>query len=219
MPHSRHDSVRFTNACSADKKNTPTMMRVALLILAGLLAAAPLRAQSLPPGVSSYAPLDAPAPSWEARLGIAAANPGGRESGLLNFNGEVVTPRVLTLNDRIATAFMPRFHIGSSLNFNGTRYAYAGATWTVDITRTVFVEGSLGAAINDGKTGAVIPENRLNLGCNSGTREAAALGFKLNDRWSLIASLEHFSTAGCSGSNGSNPRGPANFGAKLGYTF
>lgn len=193
-------------------------MRVALLILAGLLAAAPLQAQSLPPGVSSYAPAtEAPLPAWEARLGVAAANPGGRESGLLNFNGEVVTPRVLTLNDRIASAFVPRFHIGSSLNFNGTRYAYAGATWTLDITKTIFVEGSLGAAINDGKTGPVIPENRLNLGCNGGTREAAALGVKLSDRWSLIASLEHFSTAGCS--DRSNPRGPANFGARLGYTF
>jgi lipid A 3-O-deacylase len=194
------------------------MIRVALLILAGLLAAAPLRAQSLPPGVSSYAPAtEAPLPAWEARLGVAAANPGGRESGLLNFNGEVVTPRVLTLNDRIASAFVPRFHIGSSLNFNGTRYAYAGATWTVDITKDVFVEGSLGAAINDGKTGPVIPENRLNLGCNGGTREAAALGVKLSDRWSLIASLEHFSTAGCS--DKTSPRGPANFGARLGYTF
>lgn len=194
------------------------MIRVALLILAGLLAAAPLQAQSLPPGVSSYAPAtEAPLPAWEARLGVAAANPGGRESGLLNFNGEVVTPRVLTLNDRIASAFVPRFHIGSSLNFNGTRYAYAGATWTVDITKTIFVEGSLGAAINDGKAGPVIPENRLNLGCNGGTREAAALGVKLSDRWSLIASLEHFSTTGCSDKN--NPRGPANFGARLGYTF
>jgi lipid A 3-O-deacylase len=194
------------------------MIRVALLILAGLLAAAPIQAQSLPPGVSSYAPAtEAPLPAWEARLGVAAANPGGRESGLLNFNGEVVTPRVLTLNDRIASAFMPRFHIGSSLNFNGTRYAYAGATWTVDITKNVFVEGSLGAAINDGKTGPVIPENRLNLGCNGGTREAAALGVKLSDRWSLIASLEHFSTTGCSDKN--SPRGPANFGARLGYTF
>lgn len=210
----------FTNARFADKKNNLTMIRVALLILAGLVAAAPLRAQSLPPGVSSYAPAtDAPLPAWEARLGVAAANPGGREGGLLNFNGEVVTPRVLTLNDRIASAFVPRFHIGSSINFNGTRYAYAGATWTVDITKTIFVEGSLGAALNDGKTGSVIPEDRLNLGCNGGTREAAALGFKLSDRWSLIASLEHFSTAGCSSANGSNPRGPANFGARLGYTF
>lgn len=196
------------------------MLRVALLLLAGLLGASPALSQSkpLPRGVSSYAPAtEAPAPAWEARLGIAPANPGGRESGLLNINGEVLSPRVFSLNDRITAAFVPRFHIGSSLNFNGTRYAYAGATWTVDLARDVFVEASLGAAINDGKTGPVIPDNRLSVGCDTGTRGAAALGFRLSDRWSLIATLEQFGTTGCSDRD--KPRGPTNFGAKLGYTF
>ena len=196
------------------------MVRVAFLISAGMLAALPAWAQSppLPAGVSSYAPAtEAPLPAWEARLGVAAANPGGRESGLLNFNGEIVSPRAFALSDRISAALVPRFHIGSSANFNGTRYAYAGATWTVDLSKTVFVEASLGAAINDGKTGGVIPENRLNVGCNTGSREAAALGFRLSDRWSLVATLEHFSTLGCSDRD--KPRGPANFGAKLGYSF
>jgi lipid A 3-O-deacylase len=196
------------------------MVRVALLVLAGMMATAPAWAQSqpLPAGVSSYAPAtETPSLSWEARIGAAVANPGGRESGLLNFSGEVVTPRVATLNDRFSAAFVPRFHLGSSVNFNGTRYAYAGATWTVDLTKTVFVEASLAAALNDGKTGPIIPENRLNVGCNTGTREAAALGVRLSDRWSLVATLEHFSTAGCS--DGDKPRGPANVGARLGYTF
>lgn len=197
------------------------MVRVALLLLAGLLMAWPpaVQAQTLPAGVSSYAPTGEPAPSlsWEARIGSALANPGGREGGLLNFSGEIATPRPFTLSDRFANAIIPRFHLGASANFNGTRYAYAGATWTVDLTRAVFVEASLGAAINDGKTGAIIPENRLNVGCHAGTREAAALGVRLNDRWSLVATLEHFSTAGCSERN--QPRGPANVGARLGYTF
>lgn len=196
------------------------MLRVALLLIAGTLVACPAMAQSqpLPAGVSSYAPAaETPFPSWEARIGAAVANPGGRESGLLNFSGEVVTPRAATLNDRIASTFVPRFHIGSSVNFNGTRYAYAGATWTADLTKVVFVEASLGAALNDGKTGQVVPENRLNVGCNAGTREAAALGVRLSDRWSLVATLEHFSAAGCSDRD--KPRGPANIGAKLGYSF
>jgi hypothetical protein len=196
------------------------MVRVALLLLVGLSAASSAWAQSqaLPPGVLSYAPAtDATFPAWEARAGIAAANPGGRESGLFNLNGEIVTPRAIALTDRIASSFVPRFHLGSSVNFNGTRYAYAGATWTVDLSKAVFLEASLGAAVNDGKTGPVVPENRLNLGCNSGSREAAALGVRLNDRWSLVATMEHFSAAGCSDRDKS--RGPANFGAKLGYTF
>jgi lipid A 3-O-deacylase len=73
--------------------------------------------------------------------------------------------------------------------------------------------------LNDGKTGLVVPENRLALGCNTGTREAAALGFRLSDRWSLVTTLEHFSTVGCSDKPGTSSRGPANIGARLGYTF
>lgn len=201
------------------------MVRVASLLTALLVLSAPALAQGDRSGSRAlgYAPAtDAPAPAWEARFGLGAANPGGRESGLLNLGGEILTPRVATLNDRFANAFVPRFHLGSSLNVNGTQYAYAGATWTFDVSQSVFLEASLGAAVNNGKTGAVIPENRLNVGCNAGARGAAALGFRLNDRWSLIATLEHFSTTGCSDNslaNAGNPRGPSNFGARLGYTF
>ena len=51
----------------------------------------------------------------------------GRESGLLNFSGEILTPRAMSFGDRVSSAFVPRFHMGASANFNGTRYAYAGA--------------------------------------------------------------------------------------------
>jgi hypothetical protein len=200
------------------------MVRVTpLLIALGVLAGPALAQGRGSDRALGYAPAtEAPTPAWEARLGIGAANPGGRESGLLNVGGEILTPRIATLNDRFANAFMPRFHLGSSLNLNGTQYAYAGATWTIDLTQSVFVEASLGAAVNNGKTGAAIPENRLNLGCNTGARSAAALGLRLNDRWSLIATLEHFSTTGCSDAGvagAGTPRGPSNFGARLGYTF
>jgi hypothetical protein len=199
------------------------MVRVALLLVAGCLLSSPGWAQSrsLSPAVSSYAPAaEPPAPAWEARIGGGLANPGGREGGLANIAGEVLSPRLVPLSDRIAAAFIPRFNIGSSVNLNGTRYAYAGAAWTFDISKDIFVEASLAAAVHDGKTGAIIPENRLSLGCNAGTREAAALGFRLSDRWNLVTTLEHFSTAGCSAQPGTaSPRGPANIGAKLGYTF
>lgn len=201
------------------------MVRVASLFAVLSILSVPALAQTDRGGTRAlgYAPAtEAPAPAWEARFGLGAANPGGRESGLLNFGGELLTPRIATLNDRFANAFVPRFHLGSSLNVNGTQYAYAGATWTFDVSQSVFLEASLGGAVNNGKTGAVIPENRLNVGCNTGARGAAALGFRLNDRWSLIATLEHFSTTGCSDNplaNAGNPRGPSNFGARLGYTF
>ena len=198
------------------------MVRVASLLLAVCLIASAASAQtrSLSGAVSSYAPAaEPPAPAWEARIGAGLANPGGRESGLPNLSADLLSPRLISPGDRIAAAFIPRFNLGASLNLNGTRYAYAGATWTFDVTRDVFVEASLGAALNDGKTGPVFPENRLALGCNTGTREAAALGFRLSDRWSLVTTLEHFSAVGCSDKPGAANRGPANIGAKLGYTF
>lgn len=198
------------------------MVRVALPLLAVCLAvsAASAQTRSLSGSVSSYAPAtEPPAPAWEARVGAGLANPGGREGGLPNLSADLLSPRLIPLSDRLAAAFIPRFNIGASLNLNGTRYAYAGATWTFDVTRDVFVEASFGAALNDGKTGLVIPENCLAVGCNTGTREAAALGFRLSDRWSLVTTLEHFSTVGCSDKPGTGNRGPANIGARLGYTF
>ncbi|PZU83364.1 MAG: acyloxyacyl hydrolase [Chelatococcus sp.] len=198
------------------------MVRVALSLLAGLLAASPLvaRAQSLPAGVSNYAPAtQSPSSAWEARFGAGFSNPGGREDGLANLGADLLTPRVATLDDRFAAMLVPRFNLGTSLNLNGTRFAYAGATWTFDLASNVFLEASLGAAVNDGKTGAIVPDNRLSLGCNTGARAAGALGFRLSDRWSVVTTLEHFSTAGCSDRTGNTPRGPANIGARLGYTF
>ena len=205
---------------AANEKFTPLMLRSAFLFLAGGLLASPALAQSqtAPMPALSYAPAaQSAADSWEARFGPGAANPGGRESGLVNLGGELITPRAVALNDRFAAAFVPRFHLGASANFNGTRYAYAGATWTVDLTQSVFVEASLGAAVNDGKTGVFVPENRLNVGCGAGPRGAAALGFRLSDRWSLVATMEHFGTAGCS--ERGNAKGPSNIGARIGYSF
>jgi hypothetical protein len=198
------------------------MLRVASLSLAVCLTVSAASAQtgSLSGTVSSYAPAsEPPAPTWEARIGAGLSNPGGREGGLANLSADILSPRLAQPGDRIAAAFIPRFNLGASLTLNGTRYAYAGASWTFDVTRDIFLEASLGAALNDGKTGPVFPENRLALGCSTGTREAAALGFRLSDRWSLVTTLEHFSAVGCSDKPGASNRGPANIGAKLGYTF
>lgn len=198
------------------------MVRVAFLLLACCLTASSASAQtrSLSGSVSSYAPAnEPPAPAWEARVGAGFANPGGRESGLANIAADIFSPRILPPSDRIAAAFIPRFNLGSSLNLNGTRYAYAGATWSFDVSKEVFVEASLAAALNDGKTGFIVPQNRLDLGCNTGTRQAAAVGVRLSDRWSLVTTLEHFSSAGCSDRGSSSGNGPANISARLGYTF
>jgi lipid A 3-O-deacylase len=194
----------------------------ALCLMAASLAALPVSAQNSarpaapkPAVAASVAPEEAPFPSWDVRLGASLQDRTGPEKGVVNFTGEIVTPKLFSLTDRIAGAFVPRFHVGTSLNAQSTRFAYAGATWTAELTKQIFVEASLGAAINDGKTGALVPLDRVALGCNAGLRQAASAGVRLNDRWSLVATLEHLTNAGACDRN----RGMSNFGARLGYAF
>jgi lipid A 3-O-deacylase len=158
----------------------------------------------------------APFPSWDVRLGGSLQDTTSRERGVANFSGEILSPRLMALQDRVASAFVPRFHLGANTNFGrATSFAYAGLTWTLDVTKSLFVEGSLGAALNDGKTGYFVPDNRVATGCSGGLREALGVGVKLNDRWSVVTTLEHFSNGGACDRN----RPLSNFGARLGYTF
>lgn len=192
------------------------MLRVYCLMVACVVAL-PVSAQTRSPTAAPQpAATEAiPFPSWDVRLGASLQDRTGPEKGVVNFTGEILTPKLFTLTDRIAGAFVPRFHIGTSLNAENTRFAYAGATWTADLTKQVFVEASLGAAVNDGKTGALVPLDRVAMGCNGGLRQAASAGVRLNDRWSVVATLEHLANGGACDRN----RGMSNFGARLGYTF
>jgi lipid A 3-O-deacylase len=193
------------------------LLSVALVLsgapgLAAPAAAAPATTRKTP----VFAQEAAPFPSWDVRLGSSVQDTTSRERGVANFSGEILSPKLMALQDRVANAFVPRFHLGTSTNFGrATSFAYAGLTWTLDITRSVFVEGSLGAAVNDGKTGYFVPDNRIATGCSGGLREALGVGVKLNDRWSVVTTLEHFSNGGACDRN----RSLSNFGARLGYTF
>lgn len=159
---------------------------------------------------------EAPFPSWGIRLGGSAQDRTSPEKGIANFSGEIISPSIVVLQGRLANALVPRFHIGTSANFGrATSFAYTGLTWTVNVTKELFVEGSLGPALNDGKSGAIVPDDRIAVGCNTGLREALGVGVKLNDRWSVMATLEHFSNGGGCDRN----RSLSNFGARLGYTF
>ena len=111
---------------------------------------------------------------------------------------------------------LPRPSIGATVNFAGkTSQAYAGLTWTYDITRSIFVEGSFGGSVNNGKTGTFVPEGHSALGCNVSFRESGSLGYRFTENWSLMATVEHMSNAGLCSQN----RGLTNYGARIGYTF
>jgi hypothetical protein len=107
--------------------------------------------------------------------------------------------------------------VGGSLNFDGgTSFAYAGLSWTVDLTPNVFVEGSFGGAIHNGKDRPDHPLDRHQaLGCSPLFRESGSVGVRLSANWSLMATVEHLSDLGTCSDN----RGLTNIGARVGYSF
>lgn len=154
----------------------------------------------------------------EFRFGLSAQDPWGVEGngGSANLTGEILLAKPFTPSDLFTSYFIPRPHIGGSVNFNGrTSFAYAGLTWTVDITPRFFIEGSFGGAIHNGSTGRVVPVDRNALGCSPLFRESGSVGVRLSANWSVMATVEHLSNAGLCSQN----RGLTNIGARLGYTF
>jgi lipid A 3-O-deacylase len=152
----------------------------------------------------------------EVRLGGFAHDPASPESGSADLNGEVLFAKPATSDNPIVNALIPRPHVGATVNFAGkTSQAYAGATWTYDITNRVFAEASFGGSVNDGKTGNVVPPGFNKVGCNALFRESASLGYRVSEHWSVMGTVEHSSNAGLCAQN----RGLTNFGGRIGYSF
>ena len=154
---------------------------------------------------------------WEVRIGGSAQDLSGPESGSFNVNGEVLAPKFVTLPDPVANLFIPRAHLGGSFNTRGdTSYAYAGLTWTFDVTPQFFVEASFGGAIHDGNTDQVmVAPDEAALGCSPLFRESASVGYRFTSNWSVMATVEHLSNGGLCSQN----RGLTNVGVRLGYAF
>ena len=152
----------------------------------------------------------------ELRLGGSVHEIGGDKEESAAIAGEVLFAKAFTTADLFTSYFIPRVHVGGSVNLGGkTSFAYAGLTWTVDVTPSWFVEATFGGAIHDGATGPGIDPTRNALGCSPLFRESASVGYRLNSNWSVMATIEHLSNAGLCDRN----RGLTNLGARIGYTF
>jgi lipid A 3-O-deacylase len=155
----------------------------------------------------------------ELRIGGSAQDPWSPEKGSGNVTGEILFAKPFTPADLFVGYFVPRPHVGGSINFAGkTSFAYAGLTWTVDFTPRWFAEASFGGAFHNGNTEAslaFIPTDRSALGCSPLFRESGSIGYRLSQNWSVMATIEHLSNAGICSQN----RGLTNVGARLGYTF
>ena len=155
----------------------------------------------------------------EMRLGATAQDVWGRESGSANVAGEILFSKPFSAADLFASYFIPRPHVGGSVNAGGdTSFAYAGVTWSYDLTSWLFVEGSLGGAVHNGNTQsnlATVAPRESALGCSPLFRESGSLGVRLSTNWSVMATVERLSNGGACAQN----QGLTNFGARLGFSF
>ncbi len=152
----------------------------------------------------------------EIRGGVLAHALGTREDGSVDINGEVLFSKPLMPADPLMAFLVPRLHLGATVNTAGaTSEFYAGLTWTYDITAKVFIEGSVGAGFHNGETGRFRVPDRLSLGCSPLIRGTGSIGYRFNENWSIMATVEHISNANLCHAN----QGLTNYGVRVGYSF
>ncbi|TCL73556.1 acyloxyacyl hydrolase [Rhizobium sp. BK251] len=108
----------------------------------------------------------------------------------------------------------PRLHLGTSIGTAGeaTQF-YGGFTWTVDLSERAFAEAGFGGTIH---TGDLHGDDGPELGCRALFREYLGAGFKLDNKWRVMAQVAHSSNANlCDGPNDGMTRA----GVLLGYKF
>jgi lipid A 3-O-deacylase len=116
----------------------------------------------------------------------------------------------------------PRPHIGATVNTSGnTSDAYVGLTWGITLLQSLFawdhgvyLNGSLGGAVQDGYTGTA-PPGRKNLGSPVLFHLSTELGYQLTSRFSVSAYLEHMSNADLATHNAGITSAGARFGIKF----
>ena len=116
----------------------------------------------------------------------------------------------------------PRPHLGGTVNAAGnTDRGYFGLTWGITLIQSlfgrgggVFLNGSLGGAVQGGYTGSA-PPGRKALGSTVLFRESLELGYQATPDLSLSAFVDHMSNAGLATRNA----GMTDAGARFGFKF
>jgi lipid A 3-O-deacylase len=129
---------------------------------------------------------------------------------------------LFTPPDFLSVIGSPRPHIGADINTSGnTSDGYFGLTWGISLIQSlfqpndkVFLNGSLGGAIQDGHIDTA-PPGRKRLGSRILFRESAELGYQFTPTLSISALLDHISNANL----GRHNAGITSAGARLGIKF
>lgn len=186
-------------------------LATAVSTVAGLAVAA-----DLPPSAPQQVPPEIPGILSDVRFGLNAHDPFSPGRGSVGIAGEVLFTKFFKTENPALDVFIPRLHVGGSLSTSGkTSYGYVGLTWDYNLSKAIFIEASFGGAFHNGETGDIAKKYENSLGCSPLFREAGAIGYRLNENWSIMVTVEHMSNAGLCDQN----RGLTNVGAKIGYSF
>jgi lipid A 3-O-deacylase len=129
---------------------------------------------------------------------------------------------LFTPPDFLSVIGSPRPHLGGSLNTAGnTNDGYFGLTWGITLIQNlfgwgngVFLNGSLGGALQDGYTNNA-PPDRKRLGSTVLFRGSLELGYQLTPTVSVSGFVNHMSNADLASHNA----GITDAGARLGLKF
>jgi hypothetical protein len=167
---------------------------------------------------SDVAQLLSPEPAlyWPDRLEVRA---GGfahccfAESNSAAVGAEIIFPRLIRFTE-LPDFFSPRIHVGGVVDLKGhTSYGFAGLLFTHNFTQRIFAEAFVGVAVSNGVANGDATHNAI--GCTTLIHSGGNLGYRFDQRWSVMLTLDHISNGNlCSRNLGVN-----NWGAKVGYTF
>jgi lipid A 3-O-deacylase len=151
---------------------------------------------------------------FELRGGLFAHAVASPEAGSVDANFELVAPRFFVIPG-LPDYFTPRFHVGGIGNFAGrTSYVYAGTVWTFNLTPRWFAEGFFGGLIHNGNLDDSA-SNMNGLGCRWGFHSGGSIGYRLNERWSVMGTFDHLSNAETCPFN----KGINDWGLRVGYSL
>ena len=185
----------------------PVLFALAAAITCGVSVSAPVQAQTA-------------FPQFELRGGVLAHNRGPVASHTESGPDLNAALHVL-LFDTDALGFPIGFygHVGGVLNLgHGTSYAYSGLNAQVPFGSSGFyAEFGGGFAVHDGNLKRTTAHRRA-MGSRVLFRGMLGLGYRINERWSLTATVDHISNGGILGSSRHN-KGLDTFGLRIGYSF
>jgi len=110
----------------------------------------------------------------------------------------------------------PQLHVGTMISTAGeASQIYAGLNWKTDLTDRLFIDLGFGGTLHNGDLNEDGTEGPK-LGCRLIFHEYAAAGFHINEKWDILATVDHASHAQlCSDQNS----GISHAGLALAYKF